>query len=310
VIVTIAAWLYIVQAVLMLASLLLSPFAMGGIEGALTLALAGLFAAMGVGLFKRLSWARWLALGSSLLGWTLGALFLVVLLGYLFILAPAAAFLMLLFSSGLFSVLGLLIVFSLLVWVANIVISYKLFWYLCSETGCAEFGAPHGSTQAVVASCGAWVAITIVNIMASNDGQAINPLAMIGNEEPAVPERERQMQLEQERAVTAHREKIEYAERRARSEALLRQQAEAEQAEAAAEPVAVEAPLAAAEPAAEPAAETQVPEEAPVPEPQPLQQADEESEPPASSRIVKCLDAAGGTIYTQGYCPPGSKLAR
>ena len=223
-------------------------------------------------------------------------------------------FLLLLFSAGPFSALALLIVFSVLVWLANIVISYKLFWYLCSETGCAEFGVPRGSTQTVVASSGAWVAIAIVNIMASNDGQAMNPLATLGNDEPVVAERDRQMQLERERAVKAHREKTEYAERRARSEALLRQQAEAEAA-AAAEPVADEAPLAAAEPAveptiAEPAAETQVADEAAAPQLQQAPDADEGADLPTSSRILKCLDAAGGTIYTQGYCPPGSKLAQ
>src|SRR5688572_11140073 len=165
----------------MLGSLLLSPFGMGGIEGALTLILAGLFAAMGAGLLKRLSWARWLALGSSLLGWTLGTLLLVLMVGALLVVAPAAALLLMIFSGGIFSALAMFIVFCLLVWVASIVISYKLFWYLCSESGCAEFEVPHGSTQAVVASCGAWVAIAIVNIMVSNDSQTLALLAGFGN---------------------------------------------------------------------------------------------------------------------------------
>jgi len=316
VIVTIAAWLYIANAALMLLSLLLNPLGFGAAD-LFGLALAGLFGAVGVGLLKRLSWARWLALGASLLGWTLGSLLLVLMIAYLFAAAPAAAYIALLFAAGPFSILGIIIIIGMLMWLAGVVVSYKLFWYLCSPDGCAEFGVPPGSKQAVIASSGAWLGIFIVNMMVSTGGQSLYQLANFGTEEPDAAELARQ-QLEREQAEEVRRQETEYAERRARSEAMLQEQAEAEQAAEdaryAAQAEAMDEAMAEA-PAPAPVLE-QVPEAPPAQaeagaEPEAEAEAEaEESEEPRSTRILKCLDASGGTIFTQGYCPPGSKQVR
>jgi hypothetical protein len=306
VIVTIAAWLYILYAVLMLGSLLLGPWGFDGAEGVITLALGGLYAAMGVGLLKRLPWSRWLALGSSLLGWVLGALFLVLAIGYLLLAGAVLA----MFSSGggIFSLIGISMLFGLLLWVAGVVINFKLFWYLCSQPGCHEFGVPHGSTQTVIASCGTWIGIFILNFMASGGGQAMQAM-MRADPEPAA-----EAQAEYE-ALTPEEE--DYAARRARSEAMLREQAEIEAAQAAGGDAATEASEDSGSDeaddtadSAEEAGDEYTIEESPVPAAEISPAAAEEAEEDSPTRILKCVDASGGTIFTQGYCPPGSKPVR
>jgi hypothetical protein len=306
VIVTIAAWLYILDAVLMLGSLLLSPWGFNGVEGLVTLALAGLLGAMGIGLLKRLHWARWLALGSSLLGWVLGSLLLLVVLGYLLMAAPAVMYLTTLFAGGIFSFISAIVIFGLLLWIAGVVISYKLFWFLCSEQGCNEFGVPHGSTQTVIASCGAWVGIFVLNIMASGGGQAMNAM-MAGHQESQVEAGAQDSEL------TA--EERDYAERRARSEAMLREQAELEAAQAAGidaqpEPAEESDEAGSTEPPEAAPAENYAIEESAVPAMETSPAVAEDSEEESPTTILKCKDASGGIIFTQGYCPPGSKPVR
>jgi hypothetical protein len=310
VIVTIAAWLYIIDAVLILGSLLLSPWGFNGIEGLVSLALAGLLAAMGIGLLKRLPWARWLALGSSLLGWVLGSLFLILLLGFLFVAASAASYLSGLLGGGIFSFFGMIMLLVLVLWVVGIVINYKLFWHLCSEAGCEEFGVPYGSTQTVLASCGAWIGIFIVNGMVSGGGQAMS--ALMGRGEDTAQHEV----TETEEEAEARREEEAYAARRERAEAMLREQAEIEAANAAGQvdPAEVEpAEPQTAEPEQAGSAGGYAIEESPVPVSDTAPGSSEESEDSGEStatRILKCVDASGGTIFTQGYCPPGSKPAR
>lgn len=311
-IVTIAAWLNIVYAVLMLGSLLVSPWGFNGIEGLGTLALAGLYGAMGVGLLKRLPWARWLALGSSLIAWVLGSLLLILAIGYL-VVAASAAMLLSAFGGGVLSFIGLMTLFGLLLWVAGVVINFKLFWYLCSEQGCAEFGVPHGSTQTVIASCGTWVGIFIVNIMASDGGQAMQ--AMMREKDANAG-----AQAQYPAAPAADED---YAARRARSEAMLREQAELEAARAAGIDVEPEesdesesesesesGTEAQTETAADEASENYTIDESPVPTLETTSGSAEDSEEETRPRILKCVDASGGTIFTQGYCPPGSKPVR
>jgi len=299
VIVTIAAWLYIVNAALTLGSLLLSPWGFNGIEGLVTLALAALLGAVGVGLLKRLSWARWLALGSSLLGWVLGSLFLLLTIGTLLLVAPAAAYLSAMLGNGIFSFLGGLLLIGLVIWVVSIVIHYKLFWYLCSEEGCEEFGVPHGSTQTVLASCAAWIGIFIVNMLGSGGGQVMS--AMMSNESDGA---QVEAVAETEEEAAARIEAEAYAARRERAEAMLREQAELETANAA-------AALEPAEPEIAEAGSSYAIAESPVPDSQSGGQSSgestEESEESSGTTILKCIDASGGTIFTQGYCPPGSK---
>src|SRR6476659_2346477 len=154
VIVTLAAWLYIVQALLGLGSLFSGPFGSSGGTGTLaTLLGSGVVGAMGYGLLKRESWGRWLALGVSLLSWTFGSL---LLLGALFaVLASGKTGAM--FSSGALAIVAVVVLISLLIMVASVVISFKLFFYLCSQEGCEEFNVPYGSAGTVVASVGAWI---------------------------------------------------------------------------------------------------------------------------------------------------------
>jgi len=304
VIVTIAAWLYIANAVLALSSLMLSPWGFNGIEGLVTLALAALMGAIGVGLLKRLAWARWLALGSSLLGWTLGSLFLLMVIGTALFVAPAAIGLSAIMGGSIFSFLGALLMFGLLIWVVSIVINYKLFWHLCSEEGCEEFGVPHGSMQTVLASCAAWIGIFIVNGMVSGGGQVMSAMMGGGSDDSPV-----EAVAETEEEAAARLEAEAYAERRERAEAMLREQAEIEAANAAGE-------MQSAEP--EPAPAPEVSEtgggytvaESPVPDLQSTADSTDETEESSGTTILKCIDASGGTIFTQGYCPPGSKQVR
>jgi hypothetical protein len=253
---------------------------------------------MGIGLLKRLSWARWLALGSSLLGWLLGSVLLLLLIGYLLMVAPAwALFAALLGGGGIFTAVGMLVVFVLLLWVVGIVISYKLFWHLCSEQGCEEFGVPHGSAQTVVQSCGAWIGIFIVNGMVSGSGQSMYALMNAGGgdaSQVAVP-------VESEEEMQARLEQEAYDERRERAEAMLREQAELEAAAADGAEDELEQ-----EPEPEPDGSSAI-EGSPVPV---MESAPEESEEQKPPQILKCVDASGGTIFTQGYCPPGSKPVR
>ena len=80
-------------------------------------------------------------------------------------------------GGGLFSALMIMVVLSLLLWVVGILISFKLFWYLCSQEGCAEFGVQYGSSQAVLASCGAWVGLAILNLVFTGAGGMMWQLA-------------------------------------------------------------------------------------------------------------------------------------
>ncbi len=106
-IVKVAGWYYIVNAALAFLSSLVTLF--GGLSGS-TLAsviFAGLFGAMGYGLLQREKWGRFMALGCSLLGWTLGGLMLIALVGYLLIALKLAGLLGLLFAGGVHGGAGL-----------------------------------------------------------------------------------------------------------------------------------------------------------------------------------------------------------
>jgi hypothetical protein len=293
VIVTFAAWLYIAQAVLILGSLLIAPT--GWSEGALAVVFAALFGATGHGLLKKQAWGRWLALGSSLLGWTLGSLLLLMLVGYLFFAARAVPYLALVLGAGILSGVALLLLLAIVFWVVSIVVSYRLFWYLCSEDGCEAFGVPPGSKEALLGSTGLWIGMFIVNYFVADGGQSM--LQLPGGEAVEVTEAE---PAESEEAAEARRAEQEYAERRARDEALLQQQAELEAAQEAASEE---------EPVAEAAVDAPVVEPV-VAEPPVAQTPPDEDEDRSPNRILKCLDASGGTIYTQGYCPAGSKPVR
>ena len=161
-------------------------------------------------------------------------------------------------SGSLIKAICMILLIALLIWVVTIVISFKLFWYLCSEAGCDEFGVPHGSAQTVLASCAAWVGIFIVNFMGSGGGQVLTALMSSGAGDPQL-----ESPMESEEEAAARREAEAYATRRARAEAMLREQAELEAAMAAGEEQPPESDD------AEPGDNYTV-EEAPVPQLQPL----------------------------------------
>lgn len=299
-IVNIAAWLYIVQAALGLSSLALSPFGLrASMANLATLAFTALVGAMGFGLLKRHPTARWFALGNSLLGWTLGILGLLGIIAAAAVGAGAIGALGGGTSGGLLPGFAVIMIVILILFLVSVVISFKLFWYLCSREGCEEFGVPFGSTSAVLGSVGAWIAISIAYVVMSSGG--LLALLPMRSSQPSYEEVSQEArQFERERAEREQAQRA--ADRRARD---AEERARIEAANAA------NAAAAAAEPQATAAdGEAHLVEEAPAPtigaEPRANSSATDE-EPPASNRILKCRDASGGIAYTQGYCPPGSQ---
>ena len=286
-IVKVAGWVYIVQAALCLMSLSVSlplPFAGTGQSG--TLLLGGTLAAIGVGLLKTHPWGRWFALGVSFLGWTLGGLFLLGLL-VLGVFALGG-------SLGQFGgfVFGM-IMFMVLTGAVFLVINFKLFWYLVSDDGKAEFGAPEtGSAGTVALSCVAWIAVVLVSTLLTAGGRLMTaPMAMMmsSNDDDAD---EKRAALEMQRELERRKAERESAQRRTALDAQRRR----EELEAAR--LVAETP--------DPPPEPEVIRESEVPDFRAYTQP-EESEKPASNKILKCRDGAGNISYTQGYCPSGSK---
>lgn len=302
-IVTLAAWLYIIQALLGLGSLFSGPFGLGGgMASFATLLVSAIFGAMGYGLLKRDPRARWLALGVSLLSWVFGSLLLVSTLAVLAMSGHAGEYLGMMFS-GAFAIFAVLIVIFLLIMLVSVVISFKLFFYLCSQEGCEEFGVPYGSAGTVVASVGAWIAIMIGEVFMSSGGSGglallLAQQAMSRDERHAAEPDPEQMQLEAERREYArrHEEQQRLAEQEARlqgaTQESLDQPTEEPAAADTAQPEVVDTGYSQA-----------VASEAPAPALS--QPADEE--PVSASQIVKCKDASGSVQFTQGYCPPGTQ---
>jgi len=294
VIVKIAGWLYIVNGALTLRGFLIS------LTDLVSLVLAGLFIAVGVGLLQRRAWGRWLALGSTLLAWTLGSL--------LFLAALAA----LVFAGGAGFFVANFFVLYLILWAATIVVSFLAFWYLCSEQGCTEFGVPHKSAGTVVASCATWLAIAILPV--ANSAHARSMFDRMGRSSAAEARNADHLRFEAERARREERARdARAAASRADQEAEIQSRFESAQQEEADVPVPVE-PADAAEPEVTTEETAMIPE-SPVPETStaPVNSVDtapeaaEADEPPSSRKIIKCRDASGGITFTQGYCPPGSK---
>jgi hypothetical protein len=305
VIVTLAAWLYIIQALLTLGSLFSGPFGFGGTSALASLLVAGVFGAMGIGLLKREAWGRWLALGVSLLSWTLGSLMLVGLLLAAVLSGHTGEFFAMMFSSGALAVVGIILIFTVLIMAVSVVISFKLFFYLCSQEGCEAFGVPYGSAGTVAASVGAWIAIFVGQTFMASGGSG--GLAMLLAQQ-ALARQERnsaEVDPEQARAEQRQREfmrRLEEEQRHAEQEARLREIREAQAApgaDAAPEPDAVPTSEDAPPPRADYASAV---EEARAPTLAPTQ-----DEPVSANQVLKCRDASGAVTFTQGYCPPGTK---
>lgn len=299
-IVAIAAWLYIIQALLGLGSLFSGPFGLGGGSSAFaTLLVSAVFGAMGYGLLKRETWGRWLALGVSLLSWVFGSLMMIGLLGALVVSGKGGAFISMMFSGAL-AIVAVMLVIALIIMLVSIVVSFKLFFYLCSQEGCEEFGVPYGSAGTVVASVGTWIGIMIGQVVLSSGGSGglgllLAQQAMSRNHHDERRSDSDRMRIEAERAAEQRQQEEE--QRHAEQEARLRaiRDAENQQELAAAsqsEPAVVDTGQSSA-----------LVEEAPVP----TFSRQEEEEKPDASRILKCRDASGAVTFTQGYCPPGTQ---
>jgi hypothetical protein len=297
VIVTLAAWLYIIQALLSAGSLFLGPFGFGGGMSSLpTLAIAAIFGAMGYGLLKRESWGRWLALGVSLLSWVCGGLFLLVAIVGGAATGKLGAFFGLLFSGTGYAVFAWMLLFVVLITVVSVVISFKLFFHLCSRDGCEEFGVPYGSAGTVVASVGAWIAIIVGQVLMSSGGMLplLASQALARNEHSQRDPRQEQRETERREYQRRYEEQQRHAEQEAHLRAI--RDAEAQQAPAAVADV-------------EPPQTTAVYQPPPVEEARAptMAAAQDAEEKPNANRIMKCRDSAGAVMFTQGYCPPGTQ---
>lgn len=312
-IVNIAAWLYLIQGALGLWSLSWGPFGFRmSMENLVTFAVSVAIAAMGYGLLKRDPRARWWALGSSLIGWIVGGLLIVGGIAGLIYLAvqeddlgkSTGQLLGAMFAGDLGSFVFFIAVIIVLLFVASTVLLYKLFWYLCSREGCEEFGVQYGSAGTVLASVGAWIAVTVAEATMSGGGGAQMALALMS----ASSDREERVANQQE-LDSARREARAALER----EEELKREAVLEEARQALEnSQAEEAERAGATPE-EYAPTSQPPETAPPDSEAPVPvlgsaAADEEESESKPNKILKCRDKAGAVSYTQGYCPPGTTL--
>jgi hypothetical protein len=153
-IVNIGGWLYIVTGALCL----LPVFGMGWphVPGSILsgLVFAAFSAAVGIGLLLRANWGRWLALGVSLLTWTLGSIGVLVALTY----TLRALFM----GGGLFIVLAIVMLIASGIFAAIIVINYKLFHYLITADAKDEFDTPEMEYRPVLKSTALYVAMACV----------------------------------------------------------------------------------------------------------------------------------------------------
>ena len=84
-----------------------------------------------------------------------------------------------------------MVLLTVLLWAVGVVISFKLFWHLCSPEGCEEFGVPPISAPTVMASAGAWLGLAFINIVSTGGGQFMYELAVAGASRDAEQEARR-----------------------------------------------------------------------------------------------------------------------
>jgi hypothetical protein len=290
-IVKVGAWLFIVNGVLGVLSSNTGPFGMGGPDAASVL-LSALFLAVGIGLLHQKVWARWLALGVSFLTWTIGSLLLLFIVVWALSEGKLGAFLAASFMGGVGGAVVRWVLFYLLVMLVTVIIDYKLFFHLCSEEGCEEFGVTHGSIGTVALSVVAWLVIMFFDASLSRGDAVTRALASMSAESRR-REASNHAQMERDRAQLR-----EYEESRARAEraAQLQNRQEDDRVRRQEEMNRIRA---------EESARREAEQRARI-EPQSTGTSQEDEKP--SSRILKCRDASGGITFTQGYCPPGTKL--
>lgn len=302
-IVKVGGLLYIVTASLSLLSLFKTAGALGTGSVISTLVIAAFNGAIGVGLLQYANWARWLALGVSLLTWTLGSI------GMLFVLTYGLKF-MFAGTGGMAGFIALMVIIVGGICAVIIVINFKLFHYLRTEEAKDEFDTPEFESSPVLKSTGLYIAMVIVLAVFESIGRgssidrarmrsAMNETAADAarGRELASKRREaetltrsldRERQLERDREES-NRRKLEELSRvasdaeaeleRERREAM--NQFRSEQRRLAEQRRADGASQAAASGS---------------------------TESGSNGKILKCRDASGSVQFTQGYCPPGTTL--
>ncbi len=307
---------YIVSGAFLLLPVFFEILGFPGGSNTLSFIFAPVFIGIGVGLLKRKPAARWTALGVSLVGWTLGTVFLLYTLYYFFgkVGLELGDFMTAVFSKGLFTPLARIALFSFLLWVAGIVIAFKLFWYLWSEEGCQEFGAEHGNVQDVITSTAVWLAFWFGSMFATFEGRmGLQAIKMAWNHDPD-ERRERQMRASQEQSVIQQKRDMAMREQRLQlEEARLERERRARDAQD-------RAILEAAErqeqglvnsPDSQDGATQQAPVEFELPSDygnaSQAATATEEDDEPDSRKILKCRDDSGAITFTQNYCPAGTQ---
>lgn len=317
-IVNIAGWVYIIHAALGLWSLTAGPFGLRmSLVNLVALLASALSGFIGYGLLKRDPRARWWALGSSLISWVIGGLFIVVGFAALIFLLFAGSGsggrgfeLANLLFSGAF-VAYFLFAVAAAVFIAIIVIFYKLFWYLCSREGCAEFGVEYGSSGTVLASVGAWIAVSIAEFYVTSSGltglmlqQAMSRDS--GSSREVVADLERDAARQQTRAALEREEERQRAAMLEEAQQALVQSQADERLRGDAIPE-TQASVPEYTPP-DPDDDSAPPDsEAPVPVFGRTEDGDDAGEK-KTNEILKCRDKSGAISYTQGYCPPGTTL--
>jgi len=163
VVVAINAWLYILSA----AAVALTFFANETLGDYVAGVLGILWSlAIGVGLLRRRNWARWLAIGPSLLTWTLGPLLLVWIFFHAY--RSSGGFHRVPIGYGVFFAIAA----AFCIWV--LWLSYRLFKHLISSEGRGQFRTPESERNVVVKSTAAYIAyLVIVGLLSPYDLSAL-----------------------------------------------------------------------------------------------------------------------------------------
>lgn len=320
-IVTFTAWLLIVGAVLALVQVT----RVHGGERWSSLVGTGVNLALGVGLLLRLNWARWLMLGASLLGWTVGSL--------LGLWAVAE-----LIHSGV--VVGAII--AAVVLGAIILLCFRLFERLNSPEGREEFNAPETERRAVFTSTAvnlAWYALAALlsqpwllgvgrspreeqvaahdaleRAMAARAEDLRKRQEQSAAEAPARPseaeiaERQRQIDEGTAAAIEAHEARVRAAAAAAEHRSSEQQEYHRKVRELFDRRMRDRLYTDAQFEADQQRLQREFERGADVPPPgtQRITETADDAGERASSKILKCRDASGAVSFTQGYCPPGS----
>jgi hypothetical protein len=291
-IVSLAACVFLLQVAIGVGAMLFMPRGSFGLADFVSLLICGLIVWMSIGLLNRRPWARWLAVGYSLLGWSLGTFFLAYL-GVTVIKAPtlfavSVAFLFM-------SLSGILLLLLCLFFVVCVIVDFKLYFYLRSAPGAAEFDVQLEPDASVARATGVWVGAYLLVYLFTNPGMgSLFPKSRARLiDMPPREIRDDRRRSEIEWNERQRREASERAASRARSEA-----PPPEVSAESSERTTSEAREWATTPA-------ESKEATGVPQP-PVSRDDEETGKPAPNAILKCRDSSGAVQYTQGYCPAGT----